>query len=74
MCKHVFVSLDYRGPRRRIVHPAPTCCPYCGGTKLSKIGEDVTKTLDASAAVVRNRALRPLNTARAAGGQQVGAG
>src|SRR6202049_3737386 len=33
-------------PRRRIVHPAPTCCPGCGGTKLSKIGEDVTETLD----------------------------
>src|SRR4051794_14380014 len=33
-------------PRRRIVHPAPTCCPCCGGTKLSKIGEDVTRTLD----------------------------
>jgi transposase len=33
-------------PRRRIVHPAPTCCPGCGGTKLSKIGEDITETLD----------------------------
>ncbi len=33
-------------PRRRVVHPAPTCCPCCGGTKLSKIGEDVTETLD----------------------------
>jgi transposase len=33
-------------PRRRIVHPAPTACPCCGGTKLSKIGEDVTETLD----------------------------
>jgi transposase len=33
-------------PRRRVVHPAPTCCPGCGGTKLSKIGEDVTETLD----------------------------
>jgi transposase len=33
-------------PRRRIVHPAPTCCPCCGGTKLSKIGEDITETLD----------------------------
>src|SRR5258708_24457916 len=33
-------------PRRRIVHPAPACCPCCGGTKLSKIGEDVTETLD----------------------------
>ena len=34
-------------PRRRIVHPAPTSCPCCGGSKLSKIGEDVTRTLDA---------------------------
>jgi transposase len=33
-------------PRRRIVHAAPTSCPCCGGTKLSKIGEDVTETLD----------------------------
>jgi transposase len=33
-------------PRRRIVHPAPTACPCCGGTRLSKIGEDVTETLD----------------------------
>jgi transposase len=33
-------------PRRRIVHPAPTACPCCGATKLSKIGEDVTETLD----------------------------
>jgi len=33
-------------PRRRIVHPAPACCPCCGGTRLSKIGEDITETLD----------------------------
>jgi transposase len=33
-------------PHRRIVHPAPTSCPCCGGRKLSKIGEDVTETLD----------------------------
>jgi transposase len=33
-------------PRRRIVHPAPASCPCCGGTRLSKIGEDVTETLD----------------------------
>ena len=33
-------------PRRRIVHAAPASCPCCGGTKLSKIGEDVTETLD----------------------------
>jgi hypothetical protein len=30
-------------PRRRIVHLAPTSCSCCGGSKLSKIGEDVTK-------------------------------
>jgi transposase len=30
-------------PRRRIVHPGPACC---GCSRLSKIGEDVTKTLD----------------------------
>jgi transposase len=33
-------------PRRRIVHPAPTSCPCRGGTNLSKIGEDITETLD----------------------------
>jgi transposase len=33
-------------PRQRIVYPAPTTCPCCGGSKLSKIGEDVTETLD----------------------------
>jgi transposase len=33
-------------PRRRVVHPAPTCCPCCGDSKLSKIGEDITETLD----------------------------
>jgi transposase len=40
---------DFPGhlPRRRIVRRAPTACPCCGGTKLSKIGEDVTRTLDA---------------------------
>ena len=33
-------------PRRRVVHPMPVSCPCCGSTKLSKIGEDVTETLD----------------------------
>jgi transposase len=33
-------------PRRRIVHPMPASCPCCGGARLSKIGEDVTETLD----------------------------
>jgi transposase len=33
-------------PRRRVVHPAPQSCPCCGSSKLSKIGEDITETLD----------------------------
>ena len=30
----------------RLVHPAPTTCPCCGGTALLKIGEDVTEMLE----------------------------
>ena len=33
-------------PRRRVVYPAPASCPCCGSTKLRKIGEEITKTLD----------------------------
>ena len=33
-------------PRERIVYPAPTACPCCGGNRLRKIGEDVTETLE----------------------------
>ena len=33
-------------PRTRILHPTPTSCPCCGGTKLSKLGEDITETLE----------------------------
>jgi transposase len=33
-------------PRERVVIPAPTACPCCGSTKLSKLGEDVTETLE----------------------------
>jgi transposase len=33
-------------PRERIVIPAPCSCPDCGGTRLSKLGEDVTETLE----------------------------
>jgi transposase len=32
-------------PRERIVLPPPTACPCCGG-KLSKLGEDITETLE----------------------------
>ncbi|MGB6536670.1 MAG: IS66 family transposase [Xanthobacteraceae bacterium] len=33
-------------PRERIVIPVPECCPCCGSTKLSKLGEDITETLE----------------------------
>lgn len=33
-------------PRHRIVLPNPTACPCCAGIKLSKIGEDITESLE----------------------------
>src|ERR1700751_2872205 len=33
-------------PRERIVYPAPAICPCCGDSRLRKIGEDVTETLE----------------------------
>ncbi len=38
-------SLPEHLPRERIVHPAPSACPCCGGA-LRKLGEDVTETLE----------------------------
>ncbi|HEX9524374.1 MAG TPA: IS66 family transposase [Reyranella sp.] len=33
-------------PRERVVVAGPTACACCGGTRLSKLGEDVTETLE----------------------------
>ena len=33
-------------PRERVVIPAPQACPCCGSDKLSKLGEDITETLE----------------------------
>ena len=33
-------------PRERVVVPAPASCTCCGSTHLSKVGEDVTETLE----------------------------
>src|SRR6187549_1397868 len=33
-------------PRERVVVPAPTTCDCCGGTRLRKLGETVTETLE----------------------------
>ena len=34
-------------PRERVVVPGPTSCACCGSDRLSKIGEDITETLEA---------------------------
>jgi transposase len=34
-------------PRERVVVDPPTACDCCGGKRLRKLGEDVTKTLEA---------------------------
>jgi Transposase C of IS166 homeodomain/zinc-finger binding domain of transposase IS66 len=41
----VRAPLPARLPRERVVLPGPTACPCCGG-KLSKLGEDITETLE----------------------------
>src|SRR5579862_264072 len=33
-------------PRERVVEPAPTACQCCGGTRLRKLGEDISETLE----------------------------
>jgi hypothetical protein len=33
-------------PRERVVVAAPACCPCCGSDRLSKLGEDITETLE----------------------------
>src|SRR5438105_9438822 len=33
-------------PRERVVEPGPTTCLCCGSTRLRKLGEDITETLE----------------------------
>ena len=33
-------------PRERVVVPGPTSCACCGSSKLTKLGEDITETLE----------------------------
>ena len=49
-------------PRERVVVPGPTSCLCCGGARLSKLGEDVTETLE-----VIPRQFRPEPTKRPSG-------
>jgi transposase len=34
-------------PRERVIVPGPTTCSCCGSSKLAKLGEDITETLEA---------------------------
>jgi transposase len=43
--KPVRAKLPEHLPRERVVLPSPSACPCCGG-KLSKLGEDITETLE----------------------------
>lgn len=43
--KPVRAPLPAHLPRERVVVPGPTACPCCGG-RLTKLGEDVTETLE----------------------------
>jgi transposase len=33
-------------PRERVIVPGPVACGCCGGSRLSRLGEDVTETLE----------------------------
>jgi len=33
-------------PRERVIVPAPAACSCCGSTRLAKLGEDITETLE----------------------------
>src|SRR6266852_8640214 len=33
-------------PRERVIVPGPVACNCCGGSRLSKLGEDITETLE----------------------------
>ena len=33
-------------PRERVVHPAPSVCPCCSGSKFRKLGEDTNESLE----------------------------
>ena len=43
--KPVRAPLPAHLPRERVVVPAPSACPCCGG-RLAKLGEDITETLE----------------------------
>ena len=46
-------------PRERVVVPGPTACACCGGARLSKLGEDITETLEVIPQSVEGDPARP---------------
>ena len=52
-------------PRERVVIDPPTACECCGGSRLRKLGEDVTRTLETSRA--SGRSSRPCGRSSPAG-------
>ena len=46
-CDQIYQPIPEHQPRERVVVvPAPTSCTCCGSQRLSKVGEDVTETLE----------------------------
>lgn len=44
--KHARKPFPAHLPRERVIVPGPTACACCGSTRLAKLGEDVTETLE----------------------------
>ena len=45
-------------PRERVVVPGPSACACCGSSRLAKLGEDVTETLEVIPRAMEGRAAR----------------
>ena len=46
-------------PRERVIVPGPTACACCGGARLSKLGEDITETLEVIPQILEGDPTRP---------------
>lgn len=46
-------------PRERVIVPGPVACSCCGGSRLSRLGEDITETLGGHPKVLKGDPARP---------------
>jgi transposase len=46
-------------PRERLIVPGPMACACCGGARLSKLGEDITETLEVNPEILEGDPARP---------------